>query len=562
MSAIALPIARALAALEAHADRSSGAVVFRPGPAPRRGVYGGGAGLAYARLALDAVAPLTSVDRVRIARGLAETIGGEAPEIGYLDGVGSELEILAHAAEGTAVDVAEIASALLPRVEDAVLAEGMTDADLLGGLAGAALTLSCVATLAGRAPREDVVVSLARRLGASVLLAPRGLAIRSPGSRRPLLGLTHGASGVAWAIEHLATEGGGTRVIAEGLRAYVASREDDGPEGWLDDRNDPRAAPTANTSYCHGSFGIFLAAGVDAEGARTRARAIAHLRREASAGGTGSLAVCHGDPSTLVALRASGYDEAADRLRRRLEVALCAHPLDDVGDGLFTSALGALVCLVLDEPIQRRSGPPFPWLPSSRHLGSLGEAFDVMLASAASAALPESSRGADHEALRAMLAAAASGALFVSDVEPRLERLAPPLLDDVARARLYWSFPDDVFVRASARTERAAGRNAARAVRELGGDARLMTSRRVGFLVRRPDRPPTILVHEGDVVESVEVDEELFDLLAFARSPVALEAIERRLHALGRPVRPREAVGALFVLGLLTFATSNQELYA
>ncbi len=231
MRELSSTIERALAALDACTERSRTTITFRTRAAPRRGVYGGGAGLAYAWLVLDHVAPRARGDRARIALGLADMLCGQAAEADYLDGVGSELELLARVAEGTAFDVAKVASALLPRLEQSIADGATTDADLHGGLAGQALTLSSVATLAGRAPREDVIASLGRRLGETVLLAPRGLAIRSPGCRRPLLGLTHGASGVAWALERVTSSRGAGRLIAAGLRSYVASREDECSEG-------------------------------------------------------------------------------------------------------------------------------------------------------------------------------------------------------------------------------------------------------------------------------------------------------------------------------------------
>jgi len=536
-------IARALRSLDERRESRGDAITFLT-TGVRRGVYAGSAGLALSRLTLDPA--ISNATRDAIVRGLARTLTELEPEPDYLDGVGSELDLLVRLAP-RCICVSDIARALLPRLEARLMHEPCpTESGLHGGIAGRLLTLSCVSGVARVAPNANLVATLARRLGDSFLLTPRGLALASHGARRPLVGLTHGATGVAWTLERLSSEGHLSRRLAASLRAYVLLRAEEHTQGWPDDRDDDQ--PTrATTAYCHGSFGIMAGSARGAEGRAVRKRAIAHLAAEAEHGGNGSLSLCHGDASTLLALQGERLTATARTLACAIEDRLAGETFEDLGSGLFVSSIGALVVLARGAPSKF---PPVPWLPSSSVLRPLGLPLEEVVPAALRAAMPVAGERIKPHERTVVLDAFPLGSLVRSPRASCPPHLADGICLDVEQMKLHWRLVDDAAVARRAHEERARGRALARAVASLPGTTSIGVSSRV--LVRASREGPRLLVHTGARVESVEIDAFLFQTLAAAAAGTTLSTLEHLVRsAVPSLADPRGAIGALFALGYL-----------
>ncbi|MFL5357707.1 type 2 lanthipeptide synthetase LanM family protein [Archangium sp.] len=175
--------------------------------------------------------------------------------------------------------------------------------------------------------------------------------VKSP---QPLSGFSHGASGMAWALEELAAASGQARFSAVADEALAYERTLFSPEqlNW----RDTRASGHSMQAWCHGAPGIGLA----------RARMLRHrdtplLREELRAAVAGTLeqgfgyndSLCHGDLGNLellVAAQAVGESpEVGAFIQGTLEALLaratrrewrCATPLGTDTPGLMIGLAG------------------------------------------------------------------------------------------------------------------------------------------------------------------------------------------------------------------------------
>ncbi|WFB11306.1 type 2 lantipeptide synthetase LanM family protein [Streptomyces sp. LX-29] len=234
--------------------------------------------------------------------------------------------------------------------------------DVVAGTAGAALA---VRTLHAVAPSAETVMAL--RAAGDRLLATAtaydggggGLAWRTAlAARSPLLGFSHGVSGIAYALVEIAKATGEQRFLDGAERAvrYEHSQYDAAAGNWPDLR-DASPEGTFMNAWCHGAAGVGLAraamlgdlhlpeARVDLDAA------IAAVRHELVDGGevsgTGNDCLCHGDlglaETLLTAGRATGDGALVATARRTArvvaETVLAEEERCGVPDGLHVPGL-------------------------------------------------------------------------------------------------------------------------------------------------------------------------------------------------------------------------------
>lgn len=141
--------------------------------------------------------------------------------------------------------------------------------DLLSGSAGAIVALLELRDLLGEPRLGDLATELGERLLGAARVSRHGLSwgqVARPAGL-PLTGLSHGASGIGYALLELWHAGGEARFREAGLRAFAWERQwyDPATGNWPDFRHvrpragrPPRLAPQA-TFWCHGAPGIALA---------------------------------------------------------------------------------------------------------------------------------------------------------------------------------------------------------------------------------------------------------------------------------------------------------------
>jgi type 2 lantibiotic biosynthesis protein LanM len=125
------------------------------------------------------------------------------------------------------------------------------DLDLLDGSAGAVIALLQAARVTGR----DSLLERARWCGDHLVER-----LRAPSAANPMLtGLSHGASGIAWALEELADTTGDERYAAAAIEVleYERTHFDSARRNWADLRW--AGGPHFQSSWCHGAPGIALA---------------------------------------------------------------------------------------------------------------------------------------------------------------------------------------------------------------------------------------------------------------------------------------------------------------
>jgi lantibiotic modifying enzyme len=200
--------------------------------------------------------------------------------------------------------------------------------DVIGGLAG-----SILARLAlGEPSSIDDAVTAGERLLEGSTVTSHGRSWASPGLRRHLCGLAHGAGGIGWALLELfaATRDERFRVAAEGAFAYERSWLHEESGTWPDlrvggaRRGAGRAgpAPTAG-SWCHGEAGIALTRlramevlGGDAYADEAQL-ALETARRDLAAAlrhEIGDMTLCHGAAGAADALLCGGQTNEAVEL--------------------------------------------------------------------------------------------------------------------------------------------------------------------------------------------------------------------------------------------------------
>jgi lantibiotic modifying enzyme len=246
---------------------------------------------------------------------------------------------LAAARVAAWLDEPEIGAGAAGLVADGTVTAGRC-ADVLSGTAGVV-----IGRLALGDPRS---VETAVRLGDDLLARGRatehGLSWASPGDRRPVCGLSHGAAGIGWALAELFAATGEARFRDGAASAFAYERSWLDPESgtWPDLRvpgqrrgRPPAPGTTTTGTWCRGEAGI----------AQTRLRAAALTGGEAERRDAGvalattrhhvaglnereieDLSLCHGAAGSADVLLHGG--QAAPEA-----LALGHHALERYGDG-------------------------------------------------------------------------------------------------------------------------------------------------------------------------------------------------------------------------------------
>jgi lantibiotic modifying enzyme len=174
--------------------------------------------------------------------------------------------------------------------------------DLASGAAGCAAVMVRLA----RERPESPALAIADQAGAHLLRNARRLGdtlVWPPAEgQEPLLGFSHGAAGIAWALAHLGLATGEQRYSEAARQALTYERErfDAETQNWPDLRVREGAADkrSFSWSWCHGAPGIGIArlSSPGAAGdATARAEVEAALASTLRTGFGGSHCLCHGE---------------------------------------------------------------------------------------------------------------------------------------------------------------------------------------------------------------------------------------------------------------------------
>lgn len=209
--------------------------------------------------------------------------------------------------------------------------------DLLVGLAGSILGLLSAHALGGDDSLVADAVRCADTLCARAQRGERGVAWPSTAARKgmALLGLSHGASGVALALVEAAQASGDDRHLSTAALAFAYEDSFLDPHaGWPDLRAPmpplPPDAPIGYTAFwCHGAPGIGIArararelTGTPLTGtALTTALDVTGATLESRLPTLDDLSLCHGVLGLVASLAATAPDRAARLGRRGIEAA-------------------------------------------------------------------------------------------------------------------------------------------------------------------------------------------------------------------------------------------------
>lgn len=297
-------------------------------------LYGGKAGIA---LFLAQLARATGRDDFRsLARAAFATAEREfrSPEVALSIGAFSGAPGLLYTAMHLAHlwDDEDVLAATLPLLDDiARRVRAEPDFDLLGGRAGCILVMLRLARQAPSSRALAVARDCGRHLLARAVPQPQGLAWADGGAGgRPLLGLSHGVAGAAWALSELADATGEMRFARAARRAlaYERSQFDAALGNWPDFRDADTRPPTSMWAWCHGAPGIAvsrLSTVLPDDGEIENEVALALAGTQAHGfGGTHTL--CHGDLGNadvlLLAAERSGDRRWHQEARRRAHAVL------------------------------------------------------------------------------------------------------------------------------------------------------------------------------------------------------------------------------------------------
>lgn len=176
-----------------------------------------------------------------------------------LSGIGGVLRLFRYRAEEDGAESSwreRTARVIAALSEDVIEAEPATD--LLSGIAGLAAPIAAFHRYAPSVTSERLL----RTVGRSIIDRQHddGGWLLAPG-QPALLGLSHGASGIAVALAEIATALGDERFVAAASRAvrFEASRYDAEARNWPDLRRGLKQSDRlAMRSWCHGSVGVAL----------------------------------------------------------------------------------------------------------------------------------------------------------------------------------------------------------------------------------------------------------------------------------------------------------------
>jgi type 2 lantibiotic biosynthesis protein LanM len=227
-------------------------------------------------------------------------------QIGALSGWGGVIYSLTHLGQlwraPALLDQAEQIAALLPP-----LIANDADLDVMDGAAGCALSLGALATVRPTSALHELLRLCGERLRATA--QPMAVGCGWPSADGPpLTGLSHGAAGIAWALQTIADATGSPDLaqLAAAALSYERTRFVAERGNWLDLRADP---PRFMTAWCHGAAGIGLsrlqlpASSSDPQLRAEIAAAVSTTLRE---GWGRSHTLCHGDLGNLELLLQAG----------------------------------------------------------------------------------------------------------------------------------------------------------------------------------------------------------------------------------------------------------------
>jgi lantibiotic modifying enzyme len=335
-------------------------------------LYDGTAGIALALAACAAVAsPVERPMLAEAARGAAcHAASGaqdllEAGRLGLFEGA-TGVALGAATAGRTLGDAAlvERATALANSVAARVAAPPRPaddpELDLIGGLAGTLLGLQSTIRVVGGTLPPSALSTAGRRLAAAATPQTWGAAWQTEAAAAggpPLLGLGHGAAGIALALAEIAAvnDDADLRQASAGGFEYERGWFDPDFVGWPDLRNvDAAGEPTGwMTAWCHGALGIGLSrlrlarltaeplAIAEASSALQAARHLVVSAGTALHGGhTSDCSACHGLAGVvellIVAAEALGVPDHRRAARRAAGLLLEQR---DTADGVWPCGL-------------------------------------------------------------------------------------------------------------------------------------------------------------------------------------------------------------------------------
>ncbi|MFI6584519.1 type 2 lanthipeptide synthetase LanM family protein [Embleya sp. NPDC050493] len=192
--------------------------------------------------------------------GPAGALGGAAGFAG-LPGVAYGLmQIGACVGEDRVPPVADVVRLIAQRSTEG----GAYSPDVLGGDAGTVAALLAVHAHTGSAQALEIALDFGARLVERAEPQAEGIGWRHAAHPQALVGFSHGAAGIGWALAGLAAVAGDGAMREAACAAFAYERAEYRPRwrNWPDYRHDRRApdAPVSHMyGWCHGAPGIGLA---------------------------------------------------------------------------------------------------------------------------------------------------------------------------------------------------------------------------------------------------------------------------------------------------------------
>ena len=207
----------------------------------------------YADLARGVLGPIGEFAREQLNRDARAV--SSAPPVGAFSGLAGTALILASAA--ALLDDADLDEPVVPLLEYVADQISADDGfDVIGGAAGCLAVAESLHADYGAAPHR-LAERCVELLQAGAV--PVGAGVGWPAIEgRPLLGFSHGASGIAWALWSYARRTGDAQARATAIRAldHEDAEYDERTGNWPDHREDE---PADQYTWCHGAPGIGLA---------------------------------------------------------------------------------------------------------------------------------------------------------------------------------------------------------------------------------------------------------------------------------------------------------------
>lgn len=292
-------------------------------------VYGGLAGPLW--VLAHAMASTADAHVAKLLPAVARTMLTRQPELASLGFHTGQPGTTAALAEAALVsqhpEIADIAAESLEMTLSSLAMTSLGSArnwDLIGGISGAIIALTCTFAMVGR-PLDDAVEGLVRRLAQMHESDPQSgttrWRLRTGRRSNALAGLAHGGTGAALALVAAAQSEPPILDLARRSIQFEDLCCMDGQD-WIDRRYRPLNAPA--TAWCHGSAGIGIGtvAILRHELPRewrseleTRAANAAGRTREAVQAGLADDGLCHGLSGRMLALQIlSGQSATAQPL--------------------------------------------------------------------------------------------------------------------------------------------------------------------------------------------------------------------------------------------------------